>query len=92
MAGHIMVCRPGSGANSSKELSALTSLDLFFGTMTDFVSRYSLMPAITVYSIIYSHIKTGGYNGNDFIQFIEGLLTVMNPYPGPCSVLIIDIC
>jgi hypothetical protein len=51
-----------------------------------------MLPAITVDGIIYSHIKTGGYDGDNFIQYIEGLLTVMNPYPGPQSVLIIDNC
>ncbi|KAL6308743.1 hypothetical protein BKA93DRAFT_724935, partial [Sparassis latifolia] len=32
--------------------------------------------------IIFSHIKVGGYNGEQFIEYIQGLLEVMNPYPG----------
>ena len=56
------------------------------------VYSYSLLPVITADGIIYSHIKKGGYDGEDFMQYIEGLLTVMNPYPTPHSVLIIDNC
>ena len=47
---------------------------------------------ISVDGIIYSHIKTGGYNGDQFIEYLEGLLSVMNPYPAPHSVLVIDNC
>ncbi|KAF8223646.1 hypothetical protein L208DRAFT_1315759, partial [Tricholoma matsutake] len=42
--------------------------------------------------IIYSHIKTGSYNGEQFLDWLEGLLQVMNPYPAPHSVLILDNC
>jgi hypothetical protein len=54
--------------------------------------RYSILPAITVDGIIYSHIKEGSYNGDQFLQWLEGLLRVMNPYPAPHSVLILDNC
>jgi hypothetical protein len=57
-----------------------------------FHSRYSLLPAITVDGIIYSHIKKGGYNGDEFIDWLDGLLDVMNPYPQPHSVLVLDNC
>ena len=65
-------------------LLAFTSLIFFFS--------YSMLPAITTEGIIYSHIKTGSYNGDQFIQWLEGLLRVMNPYPGPRSVLVLDNC
>jgi hypothetical protein len=42
--------------------------------------------------IIYSHIKIGSYNGNQFMEWLEGVLGVMNPYPAPHSVLILDNC
>lgn len=42
--------------------------------------------------IIYSHIKLGGYNGDEFTEWLEGLLLEMNPYPVPRSVLILDNC
>jgi transposase len=53
---------------------------------------YSLLPAITVDGLIYTHVKIGGYNGEQFVDWLEGLLEVMNPYPAPRSVLIIDNC
>ncbi|KAJ7351609.1 hypothetical protein DFH08DRAFT_653313, partial [Mycena albidolilacea] len=42
--------------------------------------------------IIYSHIKTGGYNGDQFLLWLEGLLQVMNPYPAKNSDLVLDNC
>ncbi|KAJ3719076.1 hypothetical protein DFJ43DRAFT_980232, partial [Lentinula guzmanii] len=54
--------------------------------------RYSMLPALTTDGIIYSHIKLGGYSGDEFLTWLSGLLEVMNPYPSPCSVLILDNC
>ena len=42
--------------------------------------------------IIYNHIKIGGYNGEEFLEWLRGLLAVMNPYPAPNSVLVLDNC
>jgi hypothetical protein len=42
--------------------------------------------------IIYSHIKLGGYDGDEFLYFLEGLVERMNPFSGPESVLVIDNC
>jgi hypothetical protein len=39
-----------------------------------------MLPALTM----------GGYNGDQFIEWLEGLLQIMNPYPAPNSVLILD--
>ncbi|KAJ3709408.1 hypothetical protein DFJ43DRAFT_977439, partial [Lentinula guzmanii] len=47
---------------------------------------------LAVDGIIYSHIKLSGYNGDEFLLWLRGLLAVMNPYPGPHSVLILDNC
>jgi len=55
-------------------------------------TRYSLLPAITVHGLIYTHVKIGGYNGEQFAEWLEGLLEVMNPYLTPKSVLILDNC
>ncbi|KAJ7658915.1 hypothetical protein B0H17DRAFT_912328, partial [Mycena rosella] len=44
------------------------------------------------FGIIHSHIKSGGYNGDQFLMWLEGLLSVMNPYPAKHSVLILDNC
>jgi transposase len=51
-----------------------------------------MLPAITVDGIIYSHIKEGSYNGDQFLEWLDGLLHVMNPYPARHSVLILDNC
>ena len=51
-----------------------------------------MLPAITVDGIIYSHIKEGSYNGDQFMEWLDGLLRVMNPYPARHSVLILDNC
>ncbi|KAH9015861.1 hypothetical protein EDB85DRAFT_1821142, partial [Lactarius pseudohatsudake] len=47
---------------------------------------------ITMNGVIYSHIKKGAYNGDEFIKWLTGLLEIMNPYPAPNSVLILDNC
>ncbi|KAJ7202543.1 hypothetical protein GGX14DRAFT_370262 [Mycena pura] len=57
-----------------------------------FLHRYSLLPALSTEGIIYSHIKTGGYNGDQFLLWLEGLLQVMNRYPAKHSILVLDNC
>jgi hypothetical protein len=39
---------------------------IFLYNANSFISRYSLLPTITTKGIIYSHIKLGGYNGDEF--------------------------
>jgi hypothetical protein len=51
-----------------------------------------MLPALTVNGVIYSHIKMGAYNGDQFLEWLEGLLQVMNPFPAPNSVLVLDNC
>ena len=59
---------------------------------TEIICRYSLLPALSQDGIIYSDIKLGAYDGEGFLQFLSGHLEVMNPYPAPCSVLVMDNC
>ncbi|KAJ3886272.1 hypothetical protein GG344DRAFT_31949, partial [Lentinula edodes] len=54
--------------------------------------RYSVLPALSLDGIFYSHIKLLSYTGDDFLEWLEGLLMEMNPYPGPRSVLVLDNC
>jgi len=42
--------------------------------------------------VIYSSIQVGAFNGDTFLEFIEGLLEEMNPYPAARSVLVMDNC
>jgi len=51
-----------------------------------------MLPAILAKGLIYEHIKVGSYNGDEFLQWLEDLLVIMNPYPAPLSVLILDNC
>lgn len=51
-----------------------------------------MLPALSMEGIIYSTIKKGSFDGDSFAGFLRGLLPNMNPYPGPCSVLVMDNC
>ncbi|EJD34729.1 hypothetical protein AURDEDRAFT_27063, partial [Auricularia subglabra TFB-10046 SS5] len=42
--------------------------------------------------IIFSDMRVGAFNGNDFLTFLDNLLKVMNPWPGDHSILILDNC
>jgi transposase len=42
--------------------------------------------------ILYSDIIKGSYDGNLFVQFVDELTDIMNPYPGKNSVLVMDNC
>jgi hypothetical protein len=53
---------------------------------------FSVLPALSTDGIIYSDIKVGSWNGEDFLGFLDGLLKNMNVYPGPRSVLVMDNC
>lgn len=91
MDGHILVYVLIKDANLSVEHGniALKTPPYYY---TDIHDRYLLLPAITMNGIIYSDIKKGGYNGEEFLEWLTGLLPHMNPYPAPNSVLILDNC
>jgi transposase len=57
-----------------------------------FQHRFSVLPALTLDGVIYSSIQVGAFNGDTFLEFIEGLLEEMNPYPAARSVLVMDNC
>ncbi|KAF9538412.1 hypothetical protein CPC08DRAFT_612093, partial [Agrocybe pediades] len=55
--------------------------------------RYSVLPALTSEGMIALDIFEGSVNKERFIQFItEQVAPRLNPYPGPCSVVILDNC
>jgi len=37
-------------------------------------------------------VVLGSFNGKTFLQFLDGLLDRMNPYPGEKSVLVLNNC
>jgi len=53
---------------------------------------YSLLPALSLDGILCLDIIEGSFNAARFAQFIDGLLHVMSPYPGPNSVIVMDNC
>ncbi|KAJ8094796.1 hypothetical protein PM082_010007 [Marasmius tenuissimus] len=56
------------------------------------VAALFVAKALTMDGIIYSHVKLGGYNGDEFILWLQALMPHMNPYPAPQSVLVVDNC
>ena len=53
---------------------------------------YSLLLALSLDGILCLNIIEGSFNAACFAQFIDGLLYVMNQFPGPNSVIIMDNC
>jgi len=62
------------------------------GTSYKPIFSYSLLPALSLDGILCLDIIEGSFNAVRFSQFIDGLLYVMNPYPGPNSVIVMDNC
>jgi hypothetical protein len=56
------------------------------------VNRYSLLPALCTKGIIYSAVREGSWDGESFVSFVFNLMPYMNPWPEPCSVLVMDNC
>jgi len=55
--------------------------------------RYSVLPALSRSdAILHCEIVQGSFNSDLFKIFIERLLTKMQPYPGPNSVIVMDNC
>ena len=54
--------------------------------------RFSVLPTISLDSMINYMIVEGAFNTELFTTFIERLLDKMNPFPSLQSVLIIDNC
>lgn len=55
-------------------------------------ARYSLLPGLSLSGILHCDIIAGSYDSMKFGQFIDVLLTRMNPFPGPNSVIVMDNC
>ncbi len=54
--------------------------------------RYSILPGLSLNGILHLDIVEGSYDAAKFGEFINGLLSWMNPYPGPNSVIVMDNC
>ncbi len=53
-------------------------------------AKYSLLPAISLDGILHLEVIEGTVTGADFRRFVQGLLPLMNEWPLPNSVLVID--
>ncbi|KIK23143.1 hypothetical protein PISMIDRAFT_33273, partial [Pisolithus microcarpus 441] len=51
-----------------------------------------IIPTITLDGIIAYDIVEGPVNMEQFLRFLKEVMPFTNPYPGPCSVLIMDNC
>ena len=65
---------------------------VIFSTSYDLTYNYSLLPAPSLNGILCLGVIEGFFNATHFAQFIDGLLYVMNPYPGPNSMVVVDNC
>ena len=59
---------------------------------TEWLYRYSVLPALCVGGIIWLNIVEGSFDGECFATFIQGLLQQMNDFPLPHSVIVMDNC
>jgi hypothetical protein len=54
------------------------------------IYRYSILPAISLDGVLHLDILTSSWTAEEFHAYVEVLLTRMNPYPQPNSVLVCD--
>jgi hypothetical protein len=54
------------------------------------IYRYSILPAISLDGVLHLDILTSSWTAEEFRAYVEVLLTRMNPYPQPNSVLVCD--
>jgi len=52
--------------------------------------RYSILPAISLDGLLFLLVLNRPFKAVDFNDFVDGLLDMMNPFPGPNSVIIMD--
>jgi hypothetical protein len=58
--------------------------------LAELLTRYSVLPALSLDGILHLKIVEGSFTGPLFQQFVCGLLDAMNPFPEPNSVLVMD--
>ena len=53
-------------------------------------TKYSILPALSLDGIIHLEVVKNAVTGNEFHQFVQGLIPLMNKWPLPNSVLIVN--
>jgi hypothetical protein len=57
------------------------------------LKSFSVLPALSLgEGIIHCDVVEGSFCTETFMEFIEGLLGKMQPYPAPNSVIVMDNC
>ena len=59
---------------------------------TNIFFSYLVLLVLSLEGVIFSDIVKGSYDSEKFVQFVDELINVMNPYPGKNSMLVIDNC
>ncbi|KAE9392905.1 hypothetical protein BT96DRAFT_749934, partial [Gymnopus androsaceus JB14] len=54
--------------------------------------RASILPAITIDGIVAYNVIPGSVTSCQFLKFLKHHMPLTNPYPGPCSIIIMDNC
>ncbi|KAJ3885248.1 hypothetical protein GG344DRAFT_16272, partial [Lentinula edodes] len=49
-----------------------------------------LLPALSIHGILYAKVVEGSFTALKFYDFISALLTCMQPFPAPNSVIVMD--
>jgi hypothetical protein len=52
--------------------------------------RYSILPALSLDGILHLEVLDHSFTGDEFCDFVEGVLDRMQPWPLPNSVLVLD--
>ena len=52
--------------------------------------RYSILPALSLDGILHLEVLDHSFTGDEFCDFVEGVLDQMQPLPLPNSVLVLD--
>ena len=66
------------------------SMLLLWGGIHNRLSRYSMLPALSLDSILHLDVLDQSYTSELFNKFVDGLLDSMNPFPAQNSVLVMD--
>ena len=53
-------------------------------------AKYSILPALSLDGIVHLEVVKNAITGDDFHRFVQGLLPLMNKWPLPNSVLVVD--
>ena len=80
--GHLMESKHDD-VISSFVAQGMTRICEILTNMADTLSRYSILPALSLDGIIHLEVLDHSFNSDEFQNFIEGVLDQMQPWPLP---------